>query len=306
MDLFKRRRFLRTINVSFLVVTIIVLFTNISIAGEIDLPEGGTLQAQDTIPLKDFTAVYYIKCDSDGHRWGLGNVIIIYKNKQEVLTIDEGGAGISNICAIMTPESAGYVKKSDTCYFGDINGDKIDEIVIESYSGGAHCCFNTWIFAIKDSLEPLLKIDMCEFGDRIVDLNNDSIPEILTWDNAWASWRTANTQYTAYIPLVIWSWDKDRYRVANIKFADYLISSNNLDSYKTSSQGSSKQQEDFYEESLWGPLINNYYAGRADLADSLFNACWPAQDTMKLKIYQQFQQRLRWSKYWPQVLESKW
>jgi hypothetical protein len=300
-----------------------LLFTQVCVAGEIDLPEGGTLQAQDTILLKDFTAVYYIKCDSEGHRWSIGNVLIIYKNNQEVMTIDEGGASIANICELLTPASAGYVevpeydedgaltsytyvKKSDTCYYRDINNDSIDEIIIDIFTGGANCCFTTRVYALKDSLEELLNFDAIAHGSSLVDIENDSIPEFITWDNEWTGWRSDYTSWKAYLPQIIWRWNGYKYRVANFRFADYLIKLLDLDSYKIPSNDSTRKPEDFYEENLWGFMINNYYAGRADLADSIFNACWPAQDTMKLKLYEQFQQRLRWSEYWPQVLESKW
>jgi hypothetical protein len=293
------------------------------LASEIDLPDGGTLQAQDTIPLKEFKAIAYIICDSEGNRWGIENVLIIYKDDKDVITIDEGYASISNICALMTPEYAGYAevpkyrpngarkpysyeKKSDTCYIGDINGDSIDEIIINIFTGGANCCFTTRVYAVKDSLEELLNFNMIAQACDFIDIDSDSILEVLTWDNSWTGWRSDYTSWKAYIPPLILRWDKRRYRVANLKFADYLVKLNKLDSYVIPPKDSSGFEQECSEYALWSFIINNYYAGRADLADSLFNACWRAQDTMKLKIYQEFQQRLRQSEYWPQVLESKW
>lgn len=305
-----------------LIIATIMMATTACFAGKIYIPEGWKLLAQDTIPLKDFTAVYYI-IDSAGYRWNPGNVLIIYKNNQEVMAIDEGWAGLKNICTILGPKSterarindydddggittAHYAINTNMCYIGDINGDSIDEIIIDIFTGGANCCFTTRVYAVKDSLEELLNFDMIAQDCGFIDIDNDSIPEVFTWDNNWTGWRSDYTSWKAYLPQIIWRWDGHKYRVANFKFADYLIKQNNLDSYKISTKDSLQKSQEFYGEGIWGPMINNYYAGRADLADSMFNAGWPDQDTMKLKIYEQFQQQLRWSEYWPQVLESKW
>ena len=321
MYLFKRFCFI-------IIVLMSVIFLNSLLKAESELDDEEILVVKDTIPLNNYKAIRYYKYRKFNRDVFLGVVYSIYQGNKEVAQIYDARLELSSICALMRPVSAGHnqtpdsnligkiVSERDTtkphsCYFGDINGDNIDEIVLEGYSMGAHCCSSTWIYGLGDSLKLLLYIDACEFDDAFIDLNNDSIPEILTWDNQWTSWRDENAryQYTIFLPPVIWSWDKNRYRVANIKFADYLIKHYNLDRNRgiyTNPENSPFPPFSCDEYDLWDFVIKNYYAGRADLADSLFNACWPAQDTMKLIIYQQFQHRLRVSKYWPQVLESKW
>jgi hypothetical protein len=268
-------------------------------AGKIYLREDEKLVAQDTIPLGKYTAVEYFKCNREGNNTSIGNVMIIYKGEREVLSIDEGGTGLVNICGFYTAEK-------DTCYFGDINDDSIDEIIIDIFTGGANCCFTTRVYALKDSLEEILNFDAVAHGSSLVDIENDSIPEFITWDNRWAGWQSDNASWKAYLPRIVWRWDGHKYRVANYKFSEYLIKLLNSDASILFPKVPFVVPEDCDKYNIWDIMINNYYAGRADLADSMFNACWPAQDTMKLKIYEQFQHRLRVSNYWPQVLESKW
>jgi hypothetical protein len=273
--------------------------SNTSMAGKINLGEDEKLVAQDTFPLGEYRAVEYFKCNNEGYNTSMGNVMIIYKGDKEVLSIDEGGTGFVNICGQYTAEK-------DTCYFSDINRDSVDETIVDIFTGGANCCFTMRVYALKDSLEELLNLDAVVHGSDLVDIDNDSIPEFVTWDNRWAFWQSENTSWKAYLPRIVWRWDGHKYKIANFRFSDYLIKLFNLDSYKTPSKDSSRIMDICGEIDMWDFMINNYYAGRADLADSIFNACWPSQDTMKLKIFEEFQHRLRSSEYWPQVLESKW
>jgi hypothetical protein len=68
----------------------------------------------------------------------------------------------------------------------DLNNDGFPEAVIETYSGGAHCCFGTFIYSLRD--EPLLILHKPESnaGGQFQDLNGDDIYEFVTYDDLFA------------------------------------------------------------------------------------------------------------------------
>ena len=68
----------------------------------------------------------------------------------------------------------------------DLNGDKIPEAVIETYSGGAHCCFGTQVYSLGAQPQLILKKSESNAGGQFEDLDNDGIQEFITYDDILA------------------------------------------------------------------------------------------------------------------------
>ncbi len=68
----------------------------------------------------------------------------------------------------------------------DINGDKIPEAVIETYSGGAHCCFGTRIYKLGEEPQLLYQKPESNAGGQFEDLDKDGIQEFITYDDLFA------------------------------------------------------------------------------------------------------------------------
>jgi hypothetical protein len=68
----------------------------------------------------------------------------------------------------------------------DLNGDKIPDAVIETYSGGAHCCFGTQVYSLDTEPKLLLKKPESNTGGQFKDLNDDGILEFITYDDIFA------------------------------------------------------------------------------------------------------------------------
>lgn len=68
----------------------------------------------------------------------------------------------------------------------DLNNDGFPEAIIETYSGGAHCCFGTFVYSLRD--EPLLILQKPESnaGGQFQDLNGDDLYEFITYDDLFA------------------------------------------------------------------------------------------------------------------------
>jgi hypothetical protein len=69
----------------------------------------------------------------------------------------------------------------------DLNADGFPDLVVETYSGGAHCCFGTQVFSLRPSAAALiLHKPESNAGGTFENLNADTIPEFVTYDDSFA------------------------------------------------------------------------------------------------------------------------
>ena len=104
----------------------------------------------------------------------------------------------------------------------DINGDGIPDLIIEEYTGGAHCCSSTVIYAVTGLAKPYFKVDTEHCSGRLKDLDHDGRMEFITCD---ASFAYAYCPYAdSPRPDVVYRYDlKQRTYVPDTpRFARYL------------------------------------------------------------------------------------
>jgi len=75
----------------------------------------------------------------------------------------------------------------------DINGDGYPEVIVETYTGGAHCCFGTQVYSLGDTPTLILKKPESGAGGQFQDLNGDWGYEFITYDD------TFTYQYCPYV-----------------------------------------------------------------------------------------------------------
>ncbi len=90
----------------------------------------------------------------------------------------------------------------------DLDRDGEPEVLLDLYSGGAHCCFSTWIYHYTQGAIPLyspLVHDWGNAGHRLEDLDGDGSLEFVSADDAFSY---AFTSYAASRrPPRIWRFD---------------------------------------------------------------------------------------------------
>lgn len=103
----------------------------------------------------------------------------------------------------------------------DINGDGYPDVIVETFSGGAHCCFGTQVFSLRPTNAALiLQKPESNAGGQFQDLNGDGIFEFITYDDTFAY------QYCPYAAgvfvKVVMEYDaaQDRYAPASPRFSD--------------------------------------------------------------------------------------
>ncbi len=85
----------------------------------------------------------------------------------------------------------------------DFDRDGVVEVVLDEYTGGAHCCFDAWIYHGAEKT-------VHHFGDaayRFRDVDGDGSSEFLSADPAFAG---AFTSFAAsQFPIQVWDWRDD-------------------------------------------------------------------------------------------------
>jgi len=236
---------------------------------------------RDTVFLGDYTAVLFDYVDSAGHVTSVTNELAIYKNGVEKVVLREGGHSIENLCAF---DSAIL----DNCKIRDINGDGIKEIMVAFFTGGANCCFGANLYTAGDSFRLVFRIEPNLRPFDLVDLEKDGVPEIAFRDETFAHWKDT---YRVYLPLLIWKWDGEKYRLANFRFSDHVLQ----DYQKHDPCGD-----------LWNTTIYLSYAGRLNEADSLFMHCWSDTSSDRDAEFKAFKKQLEDGPFWQQLLQSDW
>lgn len=106
----------------------------------------------------------------------------------------------------------------------DLNADGYADMVVETYSGGAHCCFGTQVFSLRpEGASLILQKPESNVGGTFEDLNADGVFEFITYDDSFAY------EYCAYaagvVVKVIMAYDsgQDRYLPASPRFPEQYI-----------------------------------------------------------------------------------
>jgi hypothetical protein len=86
-----------------------------------------------------------------------------------------------------SPLEAGVVAShASNIFFEDLDGDRIPEVIVETYSGGAHCCTSFKIYSWQQNQFLTASIGMRNgSGGTFKDLDGDGSQEFLSYDNSF-------------------------------------------------------------------------------------------------------------------------
>jgi hypothetical protein len=99
--------------------------------------------------------------------WSYDNIVTISVG-EEMLVRTESVFGLE--------EHTGY----------DITGEGHPDVVIERFTGGAHCCFSVIVYDLGPTLTKVLETQESNCGGRFEDLDGDSVLEFVTCDDLFA------------------------------------------------------------------------------------------------------------------------
>ncbi|TVR87134.1 MAG: hypothetical protein EA416_14715 [Trueperaceae bacterium] len=100
----------------------------------------------------------------------------------------------------------------------DLTGDGVPNLLVEAYTGGAHCCFHYALLSLGDTLEVLWEGFLADAGAVVTDLAGDGRRQLMTADMGFAYAFCSFAETPA--PAVVLAIEPDGVRVANLDFAE--------------------------------------------------------------------------------------
>lgn len=142
----------------------------------------------------------------------------------------------------------------------DINGDGIPDLIVEEYSGGAHCCSSTVIYAVRGTARPYFNVYTEHCSGQLEDLDRDGRMEFVTCDASFAY------GYCVYAdsprPNVVYGYDpkKGTYVPDTPRFAKYLTG--DIDAAVRAAEAEMKKPEEDRDSStcvVLRPVLETIY-----------------------------------------------
>jgi hypothetical protein len=244
----------------------------------------------------------------------IGMLVKIKSGDKDLIVGDNCDIDIYNYC----------YDRQDTskhCLLLDINKDGKMEIMVDEFTGGAHCCHLIAIYSLDSVATKIFDYNGEHSHLYIGDIDNDSLYELLSTDCSFAYWQTCYAESPR--PGLIWRWDNGKYRLANFLYSDYLLEEytsgdkrqvlSRIKETVNSANGSIKAYKydpdntQFPPPYLWELMLDYIYAGKSYIADSIFNEVWPQEIEGKEEFYKDFRGVLENGPYWKELQESgKW
>lgn len=162
----------------------------------------------------------------------------------------------------------------------DLNADGYPDVVVETYSGGAHCCFGTQVFSLRPTTVALiLQKPESNAGGTFEDLNADGVSEFVTYDDSFAYQYCPYAAGVVVKAIMVYDPGQDRYIPGNPRFSEQYA-----DEIATNQQRALSAPGEFGE---WDgtnicatlPLVLDYlYIGQPDRAQTEFASRYVGPD----------------------------
>ncbi|WP_052051038.1 hypothetical protein [Leptolyngbya sp. KIOST-1] len=103
----------------------------------------------------------------------------------------------------------------------DLDSDGFPEVVVQTFTGGAHCCMAYTTYTWQDGqFNPIYFAYLDGGGGQFLDLNGDGLMEFVTLDNSF--FYSFSSYAGSYPPSVILTYQNGEYRDTTPQFTDYL------------------------------------------------------------------------------------
>ena len=180
----------------------------------------------------------------------------------------------------------------------DLTGDGRSDMMVTSWSGGAHCCFTHYIF----ELEPKLRLK-ATLNDGDTDLGHFEDLDhngryFYVADEIWSYWPASFAGSVSH--KVILKWDKDRFR---LDLDRMRYSAPTPEQWKDALKDADDVADDrpSLGVALWDTVLDLIYKGHSDLAWKFVKEVNPNALKGDNPSLEDFCSMLKFSEYWPDL-----
>lgn len=177
----------------------------------------------------------------------------------------------------------------------DATGDGRPDFVLQSYSGGAHCCYYTQVIERQPELALLAEFDGSDSPVELVNLDADPALEVVLYDWSFAYWKAPFAESPA--AKVILDLQDGVYSGAVELMRQPAPSAAILADQATAARRAMLAAK-APTSALWGPMLDLIYSGNGDAAFDLLQRAWPAEIPGREAFLVQFGAQLSLSPYW--------
>ena len=186
----------------------------------------------------------------------------------------------------------------------DITGEGVPDLIIQEYSGGAHCCSTQYWFELNEEtgVLPLGKLEGLHCDFVFDDIDRDGCWEAIGWDWMFAYWNTCFAGSPA--PEVVMRYYMGRFVVATDLMRKPPPGEGDL-AEKIRRVRLAPEDGD-WESSIppvdyWTVLLDLLYTGNVETAEYFAEAAWASDTLSRRKFLGGFYQQLTESPYWPEL-----
>lgn len=204
----------------------------------------------------------------------------------------------------------------------DKTGDGIPDVMIQYFSGGAHCCFEMYFINLGETVETVETIEMAHSEGIGIDKNPKGGLLFHTADWNFAYWLTSFATSPAVGVTLEFKNGKLRPNFDLMKApapsfavlkkkAQLQIPQLNLKPYKGQENIDPLDYSPLYKDDasysdgvFWSEMLDLIYSGNEELAWQFLDMVWPPQKQGKALFIKDFKKQLLESHYWQMILED--
>ena len=181
----------------------------------------------------------------------------------------------------------------------DLTGRGKPNVIVNEWSGGAHCCF---IFHVLELGTPVREVAAIRADDsdyaHFEDLNHDGKFEFVVWDFTFAYWHTGFAQSPA--PRVVLRFSGTRYKLASDLMSKAPLSAEEL-TKKAAELKNTEWDDGYPPPELWGTMLDLIYTGNSEEAWKLVPAVWKPNGVSERQFFIDFCAQLSKSRYFSEL-----
>jgi hypothetical protein len=181
-------------------------------------------------------------------------------------------------------------------------GTEPKQLVVEQYSGGAHCCYSYWIYDLSDNPRLLFDNDKYGTGNQLIpfDLDGDGVFEFKHSVMAFDYFHMSHA--SSVFPQAIFAYDKKagEYRPANQRFQSYALQGieDDIKEFETLKAQGNPDNDEIYSERYFSAVLQvtlkYIYAGKEQEAWEFFNREYTVHEGISMgKMRAEIEETLR-------------